>query len=171
MAREEIRQSIEGAIEYLKEHPDEARYTDSLATAAIENDLRCRVEDPDGRAIVTDMPVSVGGGDAAPSPGWLLRAAMASCVSTLVAMRAAQLELDVSKIETLVDSESNDYGILGIDESIPAGPFGVSIRVRLEGAAVGDERYQELVAWAVDHCPVTDAVLRSIPIETEVELS
>ncbi len=86
-------------------------------------------------------------------------------------MRAAQLELDVSKIETLVDSESNDYGILGIDESIPAGPFGVSIRVRLEGAAVGDERYQELVAWAVDHCPVTDAVLRSIPIETEVELS
>ncbi len=31
-----IRAAIEGASEYLAEHPDEARYTDSLATAHVE---------------------------------------------------------------------------------------------------------------------------------------
>ena len=39
MAMEHIRKSIETAIEYLSQHPSEARYTDSLATAELEEGL------------------------------------------------------------------------------------------------------------------------------------
>jgi len=44
-----IRAAIEGASEYLAEHPDEARYTDSLATAHVEEGLRIRVNGPGAR--------------------------------------------------------------------------------------------------------------------------
>lgn len=171
MSTDEIRQSIEKAAEYLKQNPEEARYTDSLATAVIEEDLRCRIEDPDGREIVSDMPTSVGGADSAPSPGWLLRAAEASCVATLVAMRAAQVGLELDEIQVLVDSESNDYGILGLDESVPVGPIKTSVRVRITGIEGQEGRIREVVEWAVEHCPVTDAVRRSVPLETEIEVS
>lgn len=170
MSAQEIKQAIENAINYLKQNPDEARYRDSLATAVIEQGLKCRVSDPEGRELVSDMPTSVGGGDAAPSPGWLLRAAEASCVATLIAMRAAQVGLELEKIEVLVDSESNDYGILGIDEAVPAGPIQTAIKVRVSAAAADEQTARDVVQWADMHCPVTDAVRRSIPVQTQIEV-
>src|SRR6266567_2793844 len=73
----DVRTALEGAVAYLSEHPEEARYTDSEATATLEEGLRVRVEGPGGLSVVTDMPQGVGGGGAGPSPGWLLRAALA----------------------------------------------------------------------------------------------
>jgi hypothetical protein len=32
-----------------------------------------------------------------------------------------------------------------------------------------DAQLHEIVAWAVAHCPVTDAVSRAIPVNVEVE--
>jgi hypothetical protein len=89
MSTQHIRESIEAAIGYIRQHPEEARYRDSAARAVIEDDLQCRITDPDGRELKTDMTTSIGGGNAAPSPGWLMRAALASCTATLTAMRAA----------------------------------------------------------------------------------
>ena len=57
----------------------------------------------------------VGGGGPAPSPGWLLRAANASCIATLIAMRAAELGARLDGLEVVVDSESDDAGLLDID--------------------------------------------------------
>ena len=109
-----IRTAIESASAYLVEHPDEARYTDSLATARIEEGLRIGVDGPNGESLVTDMPGAVGGGGAAPSPGWFLRAAVAACVTSLAVMRAAQLGVEGFTCEVEVDSESDDRGILGL---------------------------------------------------------
>ena len=117
---EHIRDSIENAIGYLTEHPEESRYTDSSATAVIEG-LKSRVEGPNGATLVSDMPKGVGGEDSAPSPGWLLRAAIASCDATVIAMRAAQEGVELSTLEVTVDSESDDQGLLGMDEARSAG--------------------------------------------------
>jgi len=51
-----IRTAIEGASAYLTDHPDEARYTDSVATARVEEGLRIRVEGHGGETLTTDMP-------------------------------------------------------------------------------------------------------------------
>jgi uncharacterized OsmC-like protein len=163
-----IREAIEGATEYLKAHPEEADYTDGPATARIESGLRAIVTGPGGESAVTDMVASVGGAGTAPSPGWLLRAAEASCVATLIAMRAAQLGLVVDALEVVVDSISNDRGILGIDASVPAGPSStrIAIRIQVDGASSGE--VEGLVHWAVDHCPVTDAVRRAVPMTVEI---
>jgi uncharacterized OsmC-like protein len=169
MSADHIRQSIENAKQYLSEHPDEARYTDRPATAVMEDGLRCRVETPDGVVVVTDMPTSVGGAGSAPSPGWVARAAQASCDATLIAMRAAELGVPLQRLQVTVDSESDDRGLLGMDEAVPAGPLNSRIRVRIAADGVEPARLRELVEWADRHSPVSDAVRRAVPTTVEVE--
>jgi uncharacterized OsmC-like protein len=155
------------AIEYLREHPDEAAYTDSPATAVLDDGLKFRVEGA-GPSLVTDMPGGVGGADSAPSPGWIMRAALASCEATLIAMRAAQEAVGLESLEVTVDSESNDYGILGIDPAIPAGPSSARVEVRVSSKDASDEQLRAIIEWAHDHCPVADTVRRPIPMNLEV---
>jgi uncharacterized OsmC-like protein len=169
MSGDHIRQSIENAKQYLSEHPDEARYTDRPATAVIEDGLRCRVETPEGTVVVTDMPAGMGGGGSAPSPGWVARAAQASCDATLIAMRAAELGVPLQRLQVTVDSESDDRGLLGMDEAVPAGPLNSRIRVRIAADGVEPARLRELVEWADRHSPVSDAVRRAVPTTVEVE--
>jgi uncharacterized OsmC-like protein len=160
--------AIRGATEYLAAHPEEAKYTDSQAVATFQDGLRVVVRDPSDRTVETDMPTGVGGADTAPSPGWLFRAALAACDATLIAMRAAMLGVELHRIEVSIDSESNDYGILGIDESVPAGPLSVRTRVSLAAKAADRETIRELVDWATAHCPVCDAVKRAVPVSVEI---
>jgi uncharacterized OsmC-like protein len=169
MPSDHIRESIQNARQYLSEHPDEARYVDHPATAVIENGLRCRVEHATGAALVTDMPGAVGGEGSAPTPGWFARAAQASCDGTLIAMRAAELGVPLQSLEVTVDSESDDRGLLGMDDGIPAGPLSSRIRVRIAAAGVDPQRVRELVEWADHHSPVTDAIRRAVPTTVEVE--
>lgn len=168
MTNAEIRDAISGAIAYLTEHPIEAGYTDSVATAVVTSGLGVTVTGPDGGTLYTNMPKSVGGEGAAPTPGWLMRAAQASCLATLIAMRAAYQGLELERIEVLVDSESDDRGILGIDDSVPAGPLSTRARVRIQSGSVSREDLEQLVQWADAHCPVQDAVRRAVPCTLEL---
>jgi uncharacterized OsmC-like protein len=173
MSRDEIREKLQGAIDYLNANPSEARYTDSVAVARVVDPggLKVAVEGPDGARITTDMPTSVGGTNTSVSPGWFLRAAEASCVATLISMRAAQQGIVLDGIEVTVDSESDDRGITGADDSVPAGPLSTRVAVRVRAESVDRATIENLVSWAVEHCPVTDAVKRAIPMTVEVETS
>jgi uncharacterized OsmC-like protein len=170
MGQREIGAAINAAIDYLNANPADARYTDSPATATLRDteSLAVDVSGPQGARLTTDMPTSVGGGNTATSPGWYLRAAEASCVATLIAMRAAQLGVGLTSVEVTVDSESDDRGILGADASVPGGPLSTRVAAKVMGAADHDE-LAAIVHWAVEHCPVTDAVRRAIPMTVDVQ--
>lgn len=166
-----IRNAIESATSYLRENPEEAVATDSLATARHVGGLKFEVADPDGRSLTTDMVTAVGGEDSAPSPGWLLRAALASCDATLIAMHAASAGIELTELVVEVDSTSNDLGILGIDPSVPRGPLDMTARVKVSSRDVGAAELEELVRNAIDHCPVCDAVKSPVEMRVEVEVS
>ena len=168
MAASDIKAAIQGAVDFLKQHPDQAKATDSAATAWLVEGLVVRVEGPDGASLTTDMVPSVGGTASAPSPGWLMRAAEASCVVTLIAMRAAMLGVALDALEVTVDSESDDRGLLGINEDVPAGPISGRVAVRLTAAGVEPALLEEIARWGVKHCPVCDALERPVPITTEI---
>lgn len=167
---DEIRDAVNGAKAYLAEHPEEARYRDSHARARLGGGLRVTVDGPGGESLKTDMPKGIGGGALAPSPGWYFRAASAACVASLIGIRAAELglELPPKSVEVLVDSESDDRGILGVDPSIPAGALSVKVVVRFDAPQLDPVALAEVARWAVDHCPVTDTVHRSVPMELSV---
>ena len=168
MGGDEIKRAIEAATGYLRQHPDEARSTNRVASASLVEGLVVRVTGPGGESVTTDMATSVGGTATAPSPGWLLRAAEASCVATLIAMRAAMLEVTLDTLEVTVDSVSDDRGILGIDETVPAGPLSSRVSIRLHAAGVEPAALEEIAHWGVAHCPVCDAIERPVPVTTEI---
>jgi uncharacterized OsmC-like protein len=171
MGAREIRDAIQNARDYLTGHPEEARSTDSAATATMVDGLVVRVTGPDGATLTTDMVRSVGGTATAPSPGWLLRAAESSCVATLITMRAATLGITLKTLEVTVDSESDDRGLLGIDDAVPAGPLSGRVSVRLAADGVDAAVLDEIARWGVKHCPVCDAVERAVPMSIEVATS
>lgn len=173
MSQDEIRTAIKAASDYLTQHPAESRYTDSPATAVLADSdgLKVHVTGRDGAQVTTDMPAAVGGTSSAPSPGWFLRAAEASCVASLIAMRAAHEGVAFKGLEVTVDSESDDFGILGLREGVPAGPLRTRVRVKVSEMHVDDRDdlvWETIVQWAVEHCPVTDAVRRAVPLTVEV---
>lgn len=168
---DEIKESIENAVSYLSEHPDEARYTDSWARATLDEELRVEVEGPVGERIITDMPEGVGGRAEEPSPGWLYRAALASCVASTIGMEAAREGVRLTSLEVVVDSESDDRGILGMDPEVPAGPL--SSRIRIRGRADGgeDPSLLEVLERGAARCPVCDATKRAVTVTVETEVS
>ena len=166
-----IRQSIDNVSRYFAEHPDKGRTADKAAVAVVEEGLRCRVEGPNGAVLVSDMPKPIGGGGAAPTPGWFLRAALASCDATVIAMRAAQLGITLSQLEVTVDGQSDDRGLLGVggDDVLP-GPISLRVRVHIAADGVAAGQLREIVDWAEAHSPVGDALRRVVSVATEIEL-
>jgi uncharacterized OsmC-like protein len=115
------------------------------------------------------MVAGVGGTGSAPSPGWLFRAAYASCAATLIVMRAAEQGVELPGLQVDVDSESDDRGILGISEDVSAGPAGMRVAVRV-GPAADEASVREIVEWGLKHCPVDDAVRRAVPVELDLRI-
>jgi uncharacterized OsmC-like protein len=163
-----IADAVAAASAYLTEHPDEARYRDSLAHARLASGLAVTVSGPGGESLQTDMPAGIGGSASAPSPGWILRAAAASCVVSLIAIRAAATGIQLRTVDVDVDSESDDRGILGLDAAIPAGPLSTKVVVAIDAPGSSRDAIEALAAWAVEHCPVTDAISRPVALALEV---
>ncbi len=167
----EIKESIESAVTYLSEHPEEARYTDSYARARLREALRVEVEGPDGAGIVTDMPKGVGGRAEEPSPGWLFRASIASCVASTIGMEAARAGVALMSLQVDVDSESDDRGILGMDEAVPVGPLSTRVRIRAHADGTEEGRLRELLERGALRCPVCDATKRAVEVSLEIDTS
>lgn len=165
----DIKESIANAVRHLSEHPDEARYTDSFARARLDEALRVEVTGPAGLRLVTDMPAGVGGRDEEPSPGWLYRASLASCVATTIGMEAAREGVTLRSLVVEVDSESDDRGILGMDEAVPAGPLSMRIRIRAAADGVEEGSLREVVARGAGRCPVCDATKRAVEVSLDIE--
>jgi uncharacterized OsmC-like protein len=164
-----IREAIERLSAAFAADPEKARARNAAATARIAGGLRCEITGPHEERAVTDMPAAMGGKASAPNPGWLLRAAMASCTATVIAMRAARLGIDLSVLEVSVESESDSRGLLGLDERVSAGLDGLRTLVRIGGNAES-QSLRELAAWADAHSPVGCTVRRAreCPLEIEV---
>ena len=164
----QIRESILNVRTALASKADAGPAPDRPAVAVMEDGLRCRAEGGDGWAIVTDMPTPVGGGGSAPTPGWLIRAALASCAATTIAMRAAELDITLTRLEVSAESETDMRGLLAVGNGVQPGPAAARLRVALEAKGTDRKRLEELVEWADNHSPVGDCVRRAVPFELEI---
>ena len=164
----EIRESILNVRTALASKSDAGPEPDRPAVAMIEDGLSCHIEGGDGWAVVTDMPAAVGGGAAAPSPAWLVRAALASCTATAIAMRAAELGIELTRLEVTAESETDMRGLLDAGDGIDPGPATARLTVELAAGSADEQRLDELVRWADSHSPVCDALRRAVPVELEI---
>jgi len=114
-----VRDAIEKLSKVFAEQPTKARSKNPSATAVLENGVKFQVTGPYGEKVSTDMPSALGGGSSAPNPGWLLRASLASCHATVIAMRAAQVGVtqDSQPRERLIGgNEPHRLPVLGRSE-------------------------------------------------------
>lgn len=164
-----IAEAVRRAREFYTQHPEEAVSSDSAARAVLGEHLRVRVEGPHGWVLETGMATGVGGDGSAPSPGWVLRAALASCDAVLVAMQCAEEGVPLSELETEVAGESDDRGLLGMGD-VPAGPLRMRTQIRavLAGDGLPGAEFAALVERALRRSPVADAVRRAVPVEVTV---
>jgi uncharacterized OsmC-like protein len=164
---ESIRQAIAAASERLARDPEAGVGPDTTAVAVIDRGLRVRIEGPNGE-VFSDMAESAGGDGSAPTPGWFMRAALASCDATTVAMEAAREGIELTDLRVTVESESDSRGALGLDDAIPAGPLEVRVRIEVAASNAGADRLRELVRRAEARSAVGDALARAIDVTTEV---
>jgi uncharacterized OsmC-like protein len=116
------------------------------------------------------MSKSVGGGASGPTPAWLMRAALAACDATLVAMEAAREGIELTDLEVSVDSQSDFRGVLGVDATAQPGPLSMQVRIRVAAANASDEQLRAIVERAESRSPVHDALARELPMKTEVAI-
>lgn len=164
-----IREALAKAAEFVAQNPEKARVRNAPATALLENGLRCRVTGPAGELVHTDMPASVGGEGSAPNPAWLMRAALASCNASGIAMRAARQGIHLTKLEVSVSSETDSRGVLGIDENVSAAmkPLQVHVTISAPDASAAD--LEELVSWVCTHSPVSCTDPHTATVDVQVE--
>jgi uncharacterized OsmC-like protein len=170
MSTGNIRNSMEKTIDHLKANPEKALNKATAATAVLENGLKVRTTGSNEEVVITDMPTTVGGEGTAPTPGWYMQAALATCNATGIAMKAAREGIELTTLEVSIETESDTRGIFGIDESIQAGPLNMRTRVRIGAKEVPEEKLQEIVKWNEKYSWVGNAICRSVPLKTEVEI-
>jgi len=170
MSNLNIRESLERAIRIFKERPQAAQRKAAPAIATLAEGLQCQITGPHGEKIISDMSPELGGGGAGPHPGWLLRAALASCTATAIAMRAALVGIQLKTLEVTVESHADLRGSLGMDESIPRGMLSLATHVKVRGEGATAAQLRELVEWADAHSVVGCTLRRPPTPSLEIEV-
>jgi uncharacterized OsmC-like protein len=158
---EEIKMSnldARASLDWVREHflatPAAARQAGTPAIATWRKGLSCDVSGPAAAHLLTDMPTVLGGAGAGPNPGWLLRASIASCTATAIAMRAAMRGIALQTLEVRVESESDIRGLVGIAD-IPTALDNLRILLTIGADGVEIATLRELAAWGEAHSPVS----------------
>ena len=164
-----VREAIDRTSAAIAADPAKAKAKNTPATARLAEGLKCEVTGPHGERMFTDMPPAMGGAASGPNPGWLLRSALASCTATVIAMHAAKLGVTLETLEVTVESESDNRGLLGLDDSISAGLGTVRTLVKISGNAKSDA-LREIVTWADAHSPVGCTFRHAPSCSLEIEV-
>jgi len=155
--------------------PQTGLHTDAPATARWNGGTQVTTSHENGTRVATDLPTEVGGGGTAVTPGWFLRAGLASCITTRIAMAAAVEGIELTELEVVATSESDARGLLGMADAdgqrVPAGPRDVRLHVKIAAAGgVSEERLRSLVERSHGLSPVSCALQEVTPAELLIEV-
>jgi uncharacterized OsmC-like protein len=120
-----------------------------------------------GRRFMVDEPAALGGGDTAANPVEFALVSLGSCQAISYRVWAAQLGVELDRVEVEIEGDIDLRGFFGVDDRIRPGFNAVRIRVRLIGPESA-ARYEELAAAVDAHCPVLDLFRNSVPVEREL---
>lgn len=109
-----------------------------------------------------EPPVLLGKNEGANPVEFLLHA-LAGCVTTTFILHAMARGITVRELSTELKGDIDLQGILGLDDSVPAGYEQIGIRMRVT-ADCSDEELDDLLAYAQAHSPVCNTVCRPVRV-------
>ena len=174
MTAETISKAVQRVRNVLSRHPEAGIHADEPAIARWGQGLRVICIHANGTQIATDLPAQIGGTGDGVTPGWLMRAGLASCVATRIAMEAAAGGIVLTRLEVSAASTSDARGLFGmttdLGEPITAGPREVRLEVRVGASGVPRERLQAIIDESYHRSPVSAALLSAVPVALHVEI-
>jgi uncharacterized OsmC-like protein len=103
-----------------------------------------------------------------------MRAGLASCTATCIAMRAAARGIELQRLELVARSRSDTRGLLGmpghLGEPVPAGPHDVQLFIRIEARGSTTEQLRSLVEESYLSSPVACALQAAMPVALQIEV-
>ena len=174
MTTRDIAAALQRVESVLRRRPEVGISDDAPAAAHWDGGLCVVTRHGSGLQVVTDMPGELGGGGNQPTPGWLLRAALASCAATRIAMAAAAAGIALRSLEARAESRSDARGLLGMADSdgtpVPAGPSDVKLLIRICAPGVAADRLHALVQRSARGSPVGCAVEEAVAVALHIEI-
>jgi uncharacterized OsmC-like protein len=174
MTAETISKAVQRVRNVLSRHPEAGIHTDEPAIARWGQGLRVICTHANGTQIATDLPAEIGGTGDQITPGWLMRAGLASCVATRIAMGAAAEGIVLTRLEVSATSTSDARGLFGmttdIGEPITAGPRELRLEVRIGASGVTRERLQAIIDESYHCSPVSAALENAVPVVLQIEI-
>ncbi len=175
MAARDIAAALQRVESVFQRRPEAGLHEDPPAIARWEGGLRAVATHANGQQVQTDMPGELGGTGDQVSPGWLVRAGVASCAATCIAMSAAREGITLASLEVSACSRTDARGLLGMQdahgEAVYAGPQGMDLLVRLCAPGVSPERLRALVERSHAHAPMSAALSTAVPMTLQVEIT
>jgi len=159
----------------LERRPEFGPHDDAPAVAQWEAGTRVVTRCSNGQEITTDTPKEIGGAGDQVTPGWLFRAAMASCAATSIAFAAAADGVELTALEVDASSRSDTRGLLGMSgsdgQTVFAGPFDVVLRVTIAANAMPPADLKALVEKCLGHSPIPSALKTATPFALHVNVT
>jgi uncharacterized OsmC-like protein len=171
----DIAAALKRVEKVLLRSPKTGLHADAPATARWHGGTQVTTSHENGTRFATDLPTELGGGGTAVTPGWLLRAGLASCVTTLIAMAAAVEGIELTALEVVATSQSDARGLLGMADAdgkpVSAGPRDLQLHVKITATdGTSAERLRSLVEQSHGCSPVSCAVQDATAIELLIEV-
>jgi putative redox protein len=119
--------------------------------------------------LVVDQPTVLGGDDAGPNPGDLIRAALAACLAQTYTLHAARFGVVLHGVEVAVETEIDLRAMCGLGMDQTPGFGAVRYTTTLTTDAPVDQ-VQELVAYVERINPTLDDLRRGLDVTGRLEI-
>src|SRR5262249_49852944 len=99
MATQELAAALDRAESVFTRRPQAGLHDDAPAMVRWQGGTRMLCTHASGRTVETDLPPELGGSGDEASPGWMVRAGVAACSATAIAMFAARAGIELETLE------------------------------------------------------------------------
>jgi uncharacterized OsmC-like protein len=174
MTTQDIAAALRRVESILRRRPETGSQEDEPATASWDGGTRVVTRNLNGARVLTDMPCPLGGNGDQVTPGWLLRAGLASCAVTRIAMSAAAAGIELKSLEVVASSRSDARGLLDMvvadGETVPIAPYDVRLLFRISADGASPQRLRALVEAGCRLSPASRAMQEAVPIALRIEI-
>jgi uncharacterized OsmC-like protein len=163
---EAIRNAFDRCVKTLTLRPSRGHST-GVSRTRLRDGLVCEIEEGPWR-LTADMPVQVGGGSTAPTPGVFGRAAFGSCLAVCYMMHAAKLGVPITSLEIEVQADYDNGALFGVGSSAP-GYSEVRYTVTVESPA-SESDITRVLDEGDAHSPYLDIFRRPVTCHRSVRI-
>jgi uncharacterized OsmC-like protein len=109
-----------------------------------------------------EPPVLLGNNEGANPVEFLLHA-LAGCVTTTLVLHAMARGITIRELSTELEGDLDLQGLLGLNDSVPAGYEQIRIRMNVK-ADCSEQELEDLLTYAQQHSPVCNTICRPVPV-------